>query len=189
MSIHRSNLKRIVAATLAIVWFSLPGGPAGAQEGGIETLFERLKSADAVDAARIDREIEMIWAQSGSPAMDLLLKRGRTALEKKDFTAAIEHFTALTDHAPDFPEGWYGRAQAFAQIGQIGLAVADLNRVLALNPRHYEAIFGLGTIFEQLDRLGEAYDAYRLVLDLHPHHEEARSRLQHVEGGVNGTEL
>ncbi len=189
MSIHPFNLKPIVAATLAIVWFSLPAGPVGAQEGGIETLFERLKSADVVDASRIEREIGMVWRQSGSPAMDLLLKRGREALEKEDFSAAIEHFTALTDHAPDFAEGWYGRAQAYAQIGQIGPAVDDLNRVLVLNPRQYDAIFGLGTIFEQLDQPEQAYDAYRLVLDLHPHHEGAKSRLQQLERGVNGTEL
>ena len=121
--------------------------------------------------------------------MDLLLKRGREALEKNDFAAAIEHFTALTDHAPNFPEGWYGRAQAFVNTGHFGPAVADLNRVLALNPQHYDAIFGLGTIFEQLEQPEEAYDAYRLVLDMHPHHEEARSRLEKIEHGVNGTEL
>lgn len=152
-------------------------------------LYERLKSADAVDAARIEREIGMVRAQSGSAAMDMLLKRGREAMEKEEFTAAIEHFTALTDHAPDFPEGWYGRAQAFVQTGRIGPAVEDLNRALALNPRHYDAIFGLGTIFEQLEQTDKAYDAYQLVLGLHPHHEEARSRLKRLERSVNGTKL
>ena len=189
MSIRPFNLKPIVAATLAIVWFSLPAGLLGAQENGLETLFDRLKSADAVDASRIEREIEMAWAQSGSPAMDLLLKRGREAMEKEDYSAAIEHFTALIDHAPGFPQGWYGRAQAYAQTGRIGPALADLNQTLALDPRQYDAIFGLGTIFEQLEQPEQAYDAYRLVLELHPHHEEARSRLQHLERGVNGTEL
>lgn len=189
MSNRIFNLKLIVAATLAIVWFSLPVGLARAQGDGLETLFERLKTADAVDAARIEREIGMIWAQSGSAAMDLLRKRGRDAMEKEDFAAAIEHFTALIDHAPDFPEGWYGRAQAFAQIGQIGPAVEDLERTLLLNPRQYDALFGLGTIFEQLEQPEMAYDAYRLVLDLHPHHEEAQSRLQVLERSVNGTEL
>ena len=152
-------------------------------------MFERLKSADEVDAGRIEREIEMIWSQSGSAAMDLLLTRGRDAMEKQDFAVAIEHFTALTDHAPEFAEGWYGRAQAFAQIERIGLAIADLEHTLLLNPRHYEAIFGLGMIFEQLDQPEQAYDAYRLVLDLYPHHEGASERLNKIERGVNGTEL
>jgi tetratricopeptide (TPR) repeat protein len=186
MSISPFNLKPIVAATLAIMSISLP---VGAQEGGLDSLFERLKSADAVDAARIEREIELIWTQSGSAAMDLLLKRGRDAMEAEDYAAAIEHFTALTDHAPEFPEGWYGRAQAYAFTGRIGPAVEDLNRALALNPRHFDAIFGLGTIFEQLDQPDRAFDAYELVLGLHPHHEEARARLKGLERGVNGFEL
>jgi len=36
--------------------------------------------------------------------MDLLLQRGQEAMDNEDYEAAIEHFTALTDHAPDFAE-------------------------------------------------------------------------------------
>ena len=37
--------------------------------------------------------------------MDLLLGRGNEALEAEDYPTAIEHFSALIDHAPDFAEG------------------------------------------------------------------------------------
>ena len=60
---------------------------------------------------------------------------------------------------------------------------------LALDPRHYDAIFGLGTIFEQVGQPERAYDAYRLVLDIDPHHEEAQQLLKQIEGDVNGVEL
>ena len=186
MSAFHFNLKPIVAAAALTVWFS---APLSAQSEGMDELFERLKSAEPADAGLIEREIEMMWRQSGSPAMDLLLKRGREALEAEDFQAAIEHFTALTDHAPEFAEGWYGRAQAYVVTQRIGPAVADLERVLTINPRHFEAIFGLGVLFEQINRPDRAYDAYRLVLDLYPHHEEARERLSRLEKDVNGVEL
>lgn len=189
MSVFRFNLKLIVAAAIATVNISLPLAAQEEAAGGLDDLFARLKTADAVDSARIEREIEMRWAQSGSPAMDLLLKRARKAMEEADYSTAIEHFTALTDHAPDFAEGWHGRAQAFAQTGRIGLAVADLERALLLDPRHFDAIFGLGTLFMQIDREDRAYDAFRLVLDLYPHHEEAGTILQRLEKSVNGTEL
>ena len=186
MSMFRINLKLIVAAALATV--SISSHPL-AQTSNLDGLFERLKGANEVESARIEREIELQWQQSGSPAMDLLLKRARKALEAKDYGAAIEHFTALTDHAPDFAEGWHGRAQAYVLTERTGPALADLNRVLTLNPRHFGAIFGLGTVFERIDRPDQAYDAYRLVLDLYPHHEEAQARLKQLEKDVNGVEL
>lgn len=212
MSIHSVNLKLIVAATIAIACFSpsafaqaqgpMPQAPDEPQKmpkvaepqgqapaATPDELYDRLRTADEVDAARIEREIEMLRARSGSPAMDMLLTRGRKALEAEEYSAAIEHFTALTDHAPEFAEGWYGRAQALAFSGRVGPAVEDLKRALALDPRHYDALFGLGTLFEQVEQPNEAYDAYQLVLGLHPHHQQARERVKHLERSVNGTQL
>ncbi|UYV37773.1 tetratricopeptide repeat protein [Rhodobacteraceae bacterium D3-12] len=217
MSIHSVNLKLIVAATIAFAGFSpavmsstafaqaqgpMPQAPDVAPEmpkvatpegappvASADELYDQLKSADEAGAARIEREIEMLRARSGSPAMDLLLTRGLKALEEKQYGLAIEHFTALTDHAPEFAEGWYGRAQALAFSERPGPAVADLQRVLMLNPRHYDALYGLGTLFEQIEQPNEAYDAYKLVLEMHPHHQEARQRVQYLERSVNGTQL
>ena len=59
---------------------------------------------------------------------------------------AIEHFTALIDHAPDFAEGYNARATAFFQTGQFGQSLADIQQTLALNPRHFGAISGLALI-------------------------------------------
>lgn len=172
-----------------------PGMPKVAEPTGerpiatADELYAQLKTADEAAAGRIEREIEMLRARSGSPAMDLLLTRGRKALEAEQYGIAIEHFTALTDHAPEFAEGWYGRAQALAFSERPGPAVADLKRVLVLDPRHYDALYGLGTLFEQVQQPDDAYDAYKLVLELHPHHQEARQRVQHLERSVNGTQL
>ena len=64
------------------------------------------QAAEAVDSKGITREIRMKWAQSGSDAMDLVLKRGQDALERGENDAAIEHFSAVIDHAPDFAEAY-----------------------------------------------------------------------------------
>ena len=34
----------------------------------------------------------------------------REALGAEDYDTAMQYFSALTDHAPDFAEGWNGRA-------------------------------------------------------------------------------
>ena len=152
-------------------------------------LLAKLAQADPDSAKGLDRQLRALWDKSGSPAMDLLLDRGRAALEDHDLRAAIQHLTALTDHAPDFAEGWHARASAFYEAQLLGPAVADLERALALNPVHYDAIFGLGTILEIIGDETRAYAAYQRVLDLHPHHEEATKAAERLRPGIEGQDI
>ena len=189
MRIAIPNLKGIVAAIAVALAFS---GAAGAQDADLideAELLERLAEADPTEAKRIDRQLKALWSKSGSASADLLLKRGREALEEDDTRAAIEHLTALTDHAPDFSEGWHARASAYFAAGLYGPAIADLERALALNPHNYDAIFGLGLIFESVDRPEQAYRAYSRALAIHPHHEQVTKAMNRLEPGIAGQSL
>lgn len=113
--------------------------------------------------------------------MDLLLKRGRDALAVGEFVTAIEHFTALTDHAPDFAEGYHARATAYYRANLYGPAVDDLETSLTLNPDNFNAIFGLGVLLEELGDNRKAAQLYRRVLALNPHHKNAESALEQLK--------
>lgn len=186
MSMHRINLKHIVAAGLLTVTFSLPGL---AQQADLRPLYERLQQSEATDSKSITREIRMKWSQSGSDSMDLVLQRGKDALERGEAEAAIEHFSAVIDHAPDFAEAYHGRAQAYFGEGMAGPALADLEQALTLNPHHFDALYGLGTVFEQLDNPALAYETYALVLTMHPHYDEAKVARERLKDRVEGREL
>lgn len=179
--------KLVVAAAVIVFGVILPIHAAARPVP--ELLAELQAAEDVTSADRIVRALRLEWDKSGSATMDLLLKRGREALEAKNFTEATEHFTALTDHAPGFAEGWYGRATAYFHAGLYGPAVADLERALSLNPDHFEAIRGLAVILEQLDRYEDAYEAYSHVLALHPHHQDAMEAVQRIEQRVKGQQL
>jgi len=155
----------------------------------MDALYDRLAGATIEDAPRIEREIMQEWSKSGSPAMDLLLQRGNDALLAGDFEAAIDHFTALTDHAPDFAEGWNGRAQALYQAGLYGQAVEDVGRVLTLNPHHFGAIAGLAAMFEEMDRPEQALEAYRAAFAIHPHLAGVSEAIQRLEAESEGQEI
>jgi Tfp pilus assembly protein PilF len=191
MSVIRSNLKPIVAALCAIVMFSLPavGQDSDAVRGKLPELYDSLATATPGEAKGLEREIKLEWRKTGSAAMDLLLKRGRDALERGDFTAAVDHLTALTDHAPDVAEGFHMRARAYFRLDQIGPALADLETALALDPRHYEAAHGLAVMLEELNRPQQAYQAYRLVLSIHPHYDPAAEAVTRLKSGVEGLKL
>ena len=163
--------------------------PAWADPSRLDSLFERLKAADDTDARQIEREIWIEWAKSGSPAMDLLLQRGRDALEAGDNEAAIAHLTALVDHAPDFAEGYNARATAYYNAGLLGPSVADIGKTLELNPRHFGALTGLAMIFEELRKPDKALEVYRKVLEIDPHAEGVADAITRLTAETQGKDL
>ena len=175
----------IVAALLPI----LLAFPAGAEPSRLDGLFERLRAANDADARQIEREIWIEWSKSGSPAMDLLLQRGRDALEAGDTNAAIAHLTALVDHDPDFAEGWNARATAYYNAGLLGPSIHDIGRTLELNPRHFGALSGLAMIFEELKRPEKALEVYRKVLEIDPHAEGVPDAITRLTAEIQGQDL
>lgn len=185
MRILPVNLKHTVAAVGGFVWLA----SLTLAEPAPPELLEKLREAPAAEAPRIVHEIEAHWARSGSASMDLLLSRGREALEAGDMRLAIEHLTALTDHAPQFAEGFHTRAQAYYRADLYGPALDDLERTLALNPANYNAIFGLAVMLQEFGDLSRAAILYRKALALNPHHEDARSALEGLRRDGIGREL
>ncbi|MCX8953129.1 hypothetical protein OU790_06740 [Ruegeria sp. NA] len=189
MSIAIHNLKGTVAALFVLVTISSTCLAQQADSRDEGELLQQLAQSTPDQAIALDRQLQALWAQSGSASADLLLERGREALDDGDVSAALEHLTALTDHAPDFAEGWHLRASAFFGIERFGMAAADLEHTLTLNPNNYEAIYGLGLIFEIIGQPDKAYDAYSRALAIHPHHEEVTNAVNRLKPQIDGAAL
>lgn len=175
MAKQSSRFKYIVTAFLLSV---VPGLPVAAQETSLDTLYQELFDATPETHSRIADQINARWERSGSPALDLLLRRGAEAMEENAPEIAVEHFTALVDHAPDFAEGYHGRASAYFALGLVGPAIDDLRQVLVLEPRHFEAMFGLGIMMEELGRPADALEVYRLIQEIYPLDPDAAQRIE-----------
>ena len=161
-----------------------------AQTAKLDDLFSRLQAtANTEEARRIEQEIWIEWSKSGSAAMDLLLERGRRALDEGQTQLAVEHFTALTDHAPDFAEGWNARATAYYMAGEFGPSIADIGHVLTLNPRHFGALSGLAMILEESGKPEKALEVYKAALAIHPHLQGATEAVERLETEAEGQEL
>ncbi len=173
----------------AFVLLFVLGLPAVAQTAKLDALFEQLLTATVEESQTIEQEIWIEWSKSGSPAMDLLLERGRNAMAQGATNVAIDHFTALIDHAPEFAEGWNARATAYYQAGDFGPSVADIGQVLTLNPRHFGALSGLGTIFEELERPTQALEVYRAALAIHPHQAGVLEAVERLQSETAGQDL
>ncbi len=179
-------LYNLVVATLVVLSLAMP---LAADESRLNDLFQQLQSATEEEALGITDNIWMEWSKSGSPALDLLLKRGRDAMNAGLPQIAVGHLTALIDQAPDFAEAYNARATAYFQTGDLGPSVADIARTLTLNPRHFGALAGLGMIFEQLDEPEQALEAYKAALAINPHMSDVKDAVARLETTVGGQDL
>ena len=190
-------LKAGGTAFVLSMWLSLAAiGQETAQEEEtprtpptVAELLEQLADPDTANWQQVERQIRTEWSRSGSSAMDFLYQRGEKALEAEKFDEAIEHFTALTDHAPDFAEGYNGRATALFQKGLYGPAMADLGRTLELNPDHFGAMTGLAVILQSVGMESEALEVWYLVEAAHPHRPEMHEAIKALEAKVAGQAL
>ncbi len=162
---------------------------ASAQTAELDQLFADLAEATPEEASRIEGQINTLWSKSGSAAMDLLLRRGEDALEDGDVQAALEHFSALVDHDPNFAEGYNGRATAYYLSGMVGPALEDIRQALRLNPRHFGALRGLAIVLEELERPADALEIYQEVLALNPHAEGVAEAVKRLDIQLEGQSL
>lgn len=158
-------------------------------EAEVERLYAQLAEPGREDWERVEAEIERIWSRSGSDSMDLLLERGREALNAQDYDTALHYFSALTDHAPGFAEGWNGRATTFYLMEEFALSISDIEHVLALNPRHFGALQGLGIMFEQLGENELSLNAFRAANALHPNQPDVKGAIERLERSRGAVDL
>ncbi|WP_322895125.1 MULTISPECIES: hypothetical protein [unclassified Yoonia] len=180
---HDFRFKCIVTAIVLLTGFS---APVVAQTERLDQLFAELSQADEQSSPGIENQIIDAWGKSGSPAIDLLLRRGFDALEAGAADAALDHFSALVDHAPEFAEGYFQRATAYYLLDEVGPAMADLEEVLARNPRHFEAMRGLAAIMEEMDRPSAALDLQRMIIEIVPHSAQAKADIDRLEQQLEG---
>ena len=180
------RFKRTVTAFFVLLTFS---SPLAADEAVLTPLFDELLGADDTSHERVATEILREFERSGSAAMDLLYRRGADALEENEFGEAAEHFTALVDHAPDFAEGYHGRANAYFNLGYVGPALDDLRMTLQLQPKHFQALFGLGNVMETLERPEDALEVYQAVLEIYPLEPNTLAAIERVELLLRGQSL
>lgn len=149
--------------------------PAGSR-ADLDALFEQLRTTvTAEDASRIEVAILRAWAESGRPEVDMLMYEGLSAVEKDDLDLALDIFDEVVRRAPRFAEGWNMRANIHVLRDEHREAVIDFGRVLAIEPRHFEALQSLGRIFMILDAEAAALHAFEAALEINPYLNESRA--------------
>jgi tetratricopeptide (TPR) repeat protein len=156
----------------------------------LDTLFETLKSAaDPAAAEAAENDIITLWLQSGSDTVDLLMQWTLAAIEERDYALALDYLDRMVIMKPDFAEAWNKRATVHFLLDDYSRAIADIERTLQLEPRHFGALSGLGAIMRDIGENDRAMAAYRRALEYDPHLENVRQALQEIEKETAGRDI
>jgi len=165
-------------------------GAQDADGASLDRLYERLATAETAQAAAsVEDQIRLVWTDSGSDTVNLLLDRAETAITQGDTPRAERHLQDALALEPEFAEAWRRMAELRLIRSETGAALEAINQALIADPRHFRALTMLGSIMERLDRPRAAFEAYEEALRVHPHYEDAKRGRDRLAPRVEGRSL
>lgn len=154
---------------------ALAQSPAGAApvaakaDVKLDELFAELKRERNEKAAeRIAGRINEHWRNSGSASIDLMMLWSQQAAERQKFDVALDFLDQVTTLSPNFAEGWNRRATVHFMMQNYRKSMADIERTLELEPRHFGALAGMAAIMKNTERKQLALNAWERVLEIYP---------------------
>lgn len=174
-------MRRWTTLAVLLVTLALGGARAVADQtdARLDGLFDQLLAAGSdTAAAPVEAQIWEIWLHSDDQHVTELMARGVASLNTGDFPHALEAFDAVVAAAPKFAEGWNKRATTLYLMGRLDESERDIDRVLALEPRHFGALSGLGLCQAQSHNERAALDAFERALRVDPHLPGARENAE-----------
>lgn len=145
----------------------------------LDALFATLKTTDNVSVSQeAELNIWAIWFESGNEQVDGLMEEAGAAVQSHQLTQAEEIYSRVVKLAPEFSEGWNRRATVRYYQKDYDGSLRDIQQTLALEPRHFGAVWGLGMILGWERDFGGAITAFERLLEINPHARDAKPRIE-----------
>lgn len=168
----------------------MPPALADQNDPRLDTLFALLQEDAAEHSVKIvESRIWSVWHESDSATVSLLLSRGTKAMHENRYDVALRAFDSIVELQPDFAEGWNKRATLYFLMGRYRDSLADVEKTLELEPRHFGALSGLGMIYTKLEQDENALEAYEQALAVNPHLQQAKSEVRRLRKKVLGNRI
>ncbi|MGH6848454.1 MAG: tetratricopeptide repeat protein [Methylocella sp.] len=175
------ELKKALAPKLA---------PEAMRKQMLDGLFDRLRNAgDQADAQRVAASIERVWLQSDSDTANLLMQRAMVSMQAGNYPLALSLFGKLVTLEPDWAEAWNQRATTRFLTGDTDGAMADIDRVIKLEPRHFGALAGMGIILQGAGLEKSALEIFNKVLGIYPLEQDIRKLAEKLTLEIDGQDI
>ncbi len=164
------GVARLVRRLLALVLDGPNRAPAPSLPKPLDTLFDRLREEmPALEAAETEDLIWALWASHTEMALEQALNAAITAVARRRFDDAETALDAILAADPEWAEAWNKRATLHFIRKEDARALADIERTLELEPRHFGAIAGFAQICLRNGEFGAADAAIDAALAINPH--------------------
>ncbi len=162
-----------------------------AQRGHVlEELFKQLAAAENPEEAKsVAAAIQSIWGRSGSDTADLLTSRAMAALAGGQKELALQLLDRVVEVAPDWAEGWNRRATTRFLADDYEGSMADIDRTLVLEPRHFGSLSGLATILQRSGYEKRALEVLRKLIVIYPHQEDVQKLIDRLSPEIDGRDI
>ena len=190
----RSLLFAVAAASLSVANAAPQppqirnGSPRETPE--LQSLFQQLGTAASPDQAKpIEEKILILFLESGSASVDLLMTRSAAALADGDDDTARKLLDAVTKIAPKYAEGWHQRGRLQAAAGDDEGAIVSFQKAVTLNPRQFAALAELGAILSEYGDKRDALAVLRKAMALDRHLADVDREVQKLSRDVEGERI
>jgi tetratricopeptide (TPR) repeat protein len=192
--LYAVGMKRTLSIGFAVVFavaaWASGGARADQKDPRLEALFAELRKVTGTLQARtITQQIWVIWTTSDKPEVNRLMSEGVDAMSAQDYKTALTDFTKMIGIAPDFAEGWNKRATVLWLLDDYEGSMADIDKTLALEPRHFGALWGLGTIQAAQQHDEEAIATFERALAVNPHMEGVSEQIEVLKKRVKDKQI
>ncbi|MFT4862802.1 MAG: tetratricopeptide (TPR) repeat protein [Pseudohongiellaceae bacterium] len=171
-----------LAMLIVINWVCQPfSSRADQTDPRLNDLFAQLLVQDNNIALRgIESQIWEIWLAYPNPDVERLMLLGTASMNAQATSDALLIFSQLTESFPNYAEAWNKRATLYYMLGDLDASISDIEKTLALEPRHFGALSGLGLVYIQRNELRKAKQAFEDLVAVHPNSTNAQTNLDAV---------
>jgi tetratricopeptide (TPR) repeat protein len=168
-----ADLARLIVLPLLALLLVAAPVPAFAQSAAdrveLDELFARLAVApDERAAHEIDQQIWAHWTAPDDPVLAGRMREVLTARQMMDFSACIRLLDEMVVDYPTYAEGWNQRATIHYMLNDLEASLADIEKVLEFEPRHFGALSGRALIYLAQGKRQLALRDIATALKFHP---------------------
>ena len=147
----------------------------------LDKVFAQLQQENAFNPGSMIAKIWTLWEANESPTAEVLLTQSTKAMQDGAFDTSETMLNELIGTYPDYTEALNKRAMLLYNLKRYDEAMADIDKVLDIEPRHFGALSGKAAIYQAQGKTTLAAEALRDAIAVNPHLQTAKEVLKQLE--------
>lgn len=148
----------------------------------VDYLLEQLQQPlDLESQEEIKGAVMRIWELSKSAEIQEKINKIGIFINLRNYQGAEDFLTEIINAQGDFIDAYYKRAIVHYYQGEVTQAEGDLLKVLAFEPRHFDALKVLGLVLEKQEKNQKAFEVYLQLKKVLPYDPSVDEKILEIQ--------